>query len=74
MMPADQLSRILADCVSIADRGECVCTSTGGCSCNCECEIAPASKKPYSGHDCGCDPDYCYSEQYPEVRWRHRLC
>ena len=48
-------------------RGECVCDSSEGCECKCDCGTAPLSGEEYSGPDCGCDPDYCYSQEYPEV-------
>ena len=28
---------------------------------------APLSGEEYSGPDCGCDPDYCYNTNYPNV-------
>ena len=44
-----------------------MCDSTEGCECKCDCGTAPLSGEEYSGPDCGCDPDYCYSQEYTEV-------
>ena len=44
-----------------------MCDSSEGCECKCDCGTAPLSGEEYSGPDCGCDPDYCYSQEYPEV-------
>ena len=44
-----------------------MCDSSEGCECKCDCGTAPLSGEEYSGPDCGCDPDYCYSQEYTEV-------
>ena len=44
-----------------------MCDSSEGCECMCDCGTAPLSGEEYSGPDCGCDPDYCYSQEYPGV-------
>ena len=54
--------------------GDCVCSSENGtCECKCDCGTAPLSGEEYSGPDCGCDPDYCYNTNYPNVS-RETVC